>query len=148
MRKYHIQQKTIKNTAQLMQKLKAIIKGNIVHDVGYRVMLTNPGSAQKAGIDIWIEIPGGGKKMIAKYPSITLPSGLDYKKYPWMIIILPTIPVGSYSWHAILKNTTSGNIISESISPWTFSKTVSAEAGNSMEMDTIMHGVPEIDFEK
>jgi len=110
--------------------------------------LTNPGSAQKVGMNIWIDMPGGGKKMIVSYPSITLPAGLDYVKYPWMTITLPTIPAGNYSWHAILKNTTSGTIISESISPWTYSKTLQAAAGSSMEMDAILQGVPEIDFEK
>lgn len=117
--------------------------GNRMH-VGLNV--SNPGESTNVGMYIWIDLPSGGKKMVASYPSITLPAGLDYKKYPWMSVTLPNIPAGNYAWHAVLKNTTSGNIISESISPWIFIKTVQITAGSNAEIGTMLQEESEIDF--
>ncbi len=109
--------------------------------------ITNPGSAVKAGIYIWVDLPGGGKKDVKSYPSVTLPAGMDWKIYPWMTVTLPVIPSGNYAWHAILKNTSSGNIISESISPWTFGSTAEGGTGSLEAMNKAMQEVPvEMDF--
>jgi len=88
---------------------------------------------------------GWRKQKVVSYPSVTLPAGLDWKKNPWLSPTLPNIPAGNYAWHAVLKNTTSGSIISESISPWTFVS--AAKEGSTVEIGTIFQEeYEELDF--
>lgn len=105
--------------------------------------ITNPGDARKAGLYIWIDLPGGGKFWVAKYSSVTLPAGLDYNKMPWEVITLPNIPPGNYAWHAVLLDPVVKETISESISPWTFSAAATTEAGSIKELDKVLQGVSE-----
>lgn len=108
--------------------------------------ITNPGSVTKLALDIWIDLPDGGIKVVISNASITLPAGLDYKKYPFLSTTLPGIQPGNYTWHEILRNTTSGSIISESISPWTFGGAITGTESQE-ELEKTFNGVPlEIDF--
>lgn|GEM_PF-6534911 len=100
--------------------------------------LTNSGESATVGLYIWIDLPSGNKLKVVSYPSITLPAGLDYKNYPWKSSTLPNITEGNYAWHGVLKNITSENIISESISPWFFIKTATETAENNAGIETIL----------
>ncbi len=82
--------------------------------------ITNPGNTRTVGIEVWLDLANGGKYTALNLSSVTLPAGMDWRKYPWMSITLPTMQPGNYAWHAVLKDPVSGNIISESISPWTY----------------------------
>jgi len=111
--------------------------------------VTNQENATRVGVYIWVDLPDGGKKDVKSYPSITMPEGLDWKKYPWMTVTLSSNPPGDYAWHAILRNVSTGNIVSESISPWTFGSAVSMNPGSFEAMNgAIQSASVEADFSK
>ena len=81
--------------------------------------ISNPGSAITVGIDVWIDLPSGIYPYYSN-PSVTLPAGFEYHDPTWVTIILPSIAPGDYAWHATLYDPVTSVVISESISPWTF----------------------------
>ncbi|VVB89983.1 Periplasmic copper-binding protein (NosD) [uncultured archaeon] len=92
--------------------------------------LTNPGKKTNVSADIWIDLPGGDKYWVYRNPSVTLPGGFEYTNPAWLKIIMPSIPSGTYAWHALIKNP-ENETISESIEPWTFSS-MSSEGTKGM----------------
>jgi hypothetical protein len=82
--------------------------------------ITNPAdSAQAVGISIYLEQPTGGTFTLTD-TAFTLPAGLDYSDPSFMTFTLPSLPAGTYTWHAILSDPATGAIISEDTAEWEF----------------------------
>jgi len=82
--------------------------------------LTNPGAITTVKASVWVDMPGGGKHIVIDNPSLSLSAGFNSStRVP---VTLPKIPSGDYAWHAMLRNS-NGEIISESVAPWTFTGT-------------------------
>jgi C1A family cysteine protease len=80
--------------------------------------VTNPGDARAVGIHIGVKKPDGRTVWFINKPSVTLSAGLEYSKEK--VITLPSIPVGTYTWRAILADPATGKIICEDTAPWEF----------------------------
>jgi len=76
-------------------------------------------SAQTVRLNIYLEMPTGGTFTLMG-TTVTLPAGLDYCNPDFKVFPLPTIPTGTYTWHAILADPVTGTIISESEAKWEF----------------------------
>jgi hypothetical protein len=76
-------------------------------------------SAQRVSPSIYLELPTGGTFTLID-TTVTLPAGLDYCNPNFKVFPLPTIPTGTYTWHAILGDPVTGAIISESEAEWDF----------------------------
>jgi len=76
-------------------------------------------SAQKVSFDIYLETPTGDTFTLID-TTVTLPAGCDYSNPDFKEFRLPSIPAGTYTWHAILADPVTGAIISESEAEWEF----------------------------
>ena len=84
--------------------------GDMMH-VGLKV--TNPGAAQAVSARIGVEKPDGSTVLFVNPPSVTLPAGLDYSNPDFRGFTLQAIPAGTYTWHVILADPLTGEIICE-----------------------------------
>jgi len=101
--------------------------GDTMH-VGLDV--TNPGDAMPVIFVIWLERPEGGIYVLT-FTSVTLPAGLDYSNPDFAVFTLPSIPSGTYTWHAALIEPSGPvEVISHDTAEWEF---VSAVAGAPTE---------------
>lgn len=82
--------------------------------------LTNPHDTRGVGIYIWVESPGGAKYWVVRKPWVSLPNGFEYSNPAWKTYTLPPLPLGNYSWHAVVVDPSTSYILSESIASWTF----------------------------
>ena len=92
--------------------------------------ITNPGGAQTVRFATWLEQPAGWIYVLT-YTSVTLPAELDYNNSDFVVLTLPDIPAGTYTWHAALIEP-SGPIviIRQDMTSWDF---VPAVAGAPTE---------------
>lgn len=91
--------------------------GDTMH-VGLNV--TNAGDAMPVRFAVWLEMPGGGI-YVHTYTPVTLPAGLDYSNPDFKVITLPSIPAGTYTWHAaIIEPSGPVEFISHDIAEWDF----------------------------
>jgi hypothetical protein len=92
--------------------------------------VANPGDALPVRFALWLELHDGGIYVLT-YTSVTLPAGLDYSNSNFAVFTLPSIPAGTYTWHAALIEP-SGPIvfISHNTASWDF---VPAVAGAPTE---------------
>ncbi len=85
--------------------------------------VTNPGDALPVRFAIWLKGPGGGIVPVL-YTSITLPVGFDYSNPDFKVFTLPSIPAGTYTWHAALIEPIGPvEFISHNIAEWEFVST-------------------------
>ena len=91
--------------------------GDTMH-IGLKV--TNPGDAQAVNARIGVEKPDGSTVLFVNQPSVTLPAGLDYSNPDFKVFTLPSISAGAYTWHAILADPVTGEIICEDTASWVF----------------------------
>ncbi len=76
------------------------------------VDLENPGSAVLAGVQIWVETPGGGQRWLENIPSIHIPAGFSYSNDEWLRVTLRPLPRGQYTLHALLVKVPEQDLIS------------------------------------
>lgn len=79
----------------------------------------NPDAAIYVHFGVWVEKPDGS---IYIYLSqhVTLPAGLSYSKPAFETFTLPSIPLGTYTWHAAILEEPTHTIIVEDIAEWQF----------------------------
>ena len=95
--------------------------GDTMH-VGLDV--ANPGDALPVRFALWLELLGGDR-YVHTYTSVTLPAGLDYSDSNFAVFTLPSIPAGTYTWHAaLIEPSGSIVIISQDITSWEFGPAV------------------------
>ncbi|MFQ6061732.1 MAG: carboxypeptidase-like regulatory domain-containing protein [Methanosarcinales archaeon] len=82
--------------------------------------ITNNNSAQNASIRIWLERPSGPDYTLIDIPSVNLPEGLNFDKADFKSFKLPSIQTGIYTWHIILDDPKTGEIICEDTAQWSF----------------------------
>ena len=75
--------------------------------------------AQRVSLYIYLELPTGGTFTLIN-TTVTLLAGLDYSNPDFMVFKLPSIPAGTYTWHAILDNPATGEIICKDTVKWEF----------------------------
>ncbi len=92
-------------------------KGETMH-VGLEIV--NPGKAIQVDVDIWVDLPSGGKRLVLKKSSVTLPVGFSYSNPSWKAYVLSDLQLGTYAWHATLKDPLTHYVLNESVCPWTF----------------------------
>jgi len=101
-------------------------------------------SAQRVRFNIYLEMPAGGAfSLIDK--TVTLPPGLYYSNPNFMVFRLPDIPAGTYTWHAMLEDPLTGEIICEDAADWEFvlGETPAADITEALEQITVV-----LDFDK
>jgi len=100
-------------------------------------------SLQRVSLNIYLEMPTGGTFTLID-STVTLPIGLDYCNPNFKVFRLPSIPAGTYTWHAKLSDPFTGEIISEDTAEWAFvsTRTQTEEITEVLEQTTV-----EIDFE-
>ena len=76
-------------------------------------------SAQRVSLNIYLETPTGGTLTLID-TTVTLPAGLIYSNPNFWGKKLPSIPEGKYTWHAILDDPVTGEIICEDTAEWEF----------------------------
>jgi len=76
-------------------------------------------SAQGVSFDIYLETPMG-RNLTLMDTTVTLPAELGYSNPNFKVIRLPSIPEGTYTWHAILEDPITGEIICEDTAEWEF----------------------------
>ena len=92
--------------------------------------VSNPGDAMPVIFAIWLEMPEGGIYVLT-FTSVTLPAGLDYSNPNFAVFTLPSIPSGTYMWHAaLIEPSRPVEVISHDTAEWEF---VSAVAGAPTE---------------
>ena len=97
-------------------------------------------SAQTVRLNAYLEMPTGGTFTLMD-TTVTLPAGLDYCNPNFKVFKLRSIPEGTYTWHAILRDVT--GIISESTAEWDFVGAGIAEP-IEIEMEEITKTFPPI----
>lgn len=110
--------------------------------------LSNPDGAINVGIYIWMDLPSGEKKWVVKKPNVLLPAEVEYSNPTWQAITLPSIPPGDYAWHAVLYGPAKSEIISESISLWTFAGTSTKSTGMKAFEKKLKKVYEDLDFLK
>jgi len=76
-------------------------------------------SAQRVSLDIYLEMPTGGTYTLMD-TTVTLPAEFDYSNPDFKVFRLPPMASGTYTWHAILEDPVTGEIICEDIAEWEF----------------------------
>jgi len=79
-------------------------------------------SAQKVSLNIYLETPIGRNYTLID-TTVTLPAKLDYSNPHFKVFALPRIPAGTYTWHAVLDDPVTGEIICEDTASWEFVST-------------------------
>lgn len=83
-------------------------------------MTNTVGHAITVCIAVWLEMPGGARKVILHAHAVTLPDGLDYSNPAFMSFMLPSIPAGIYTWHAAFLNPATHSILLHGTAEWQF----------------------------
>ena len=101
-------------------------------------------SAQRVRFAIYLEMPTGGAYTLMD-KTVTLPPKLYYSNPDFMVFRLPSIPAGTYTWHAILEKPLTGEIICEDAADWEFvlGETPTADITEALEQTTVV-----LDFDK
>ena len=108
---------TPKPTISIYTDKTSYTAGEVMH-LGLDVK--NPlDSAQRVSLYIYLELPTGGTFTLID-TTVTLPAGLDYSNPNFKVFRLPSIPAGTYTWHAILVDAVTGEIICEDTAEWKF----------------------------
>lgn len=84
--------------------------------------VNNPGSAQYVTLNIYLDQPTGGTFTLVD-TTVTLPAGLDYSNPDFKVFRLPSIPKGTYTWHAQLSDPVTDEIICEDTAEWRYVST-------------------------
>jgi carboxypeptidase T len=84
------------------------------------INLTNTGNTMTVGIGVWVDLPGGDKYWVVQEPHVTVPKDFNYANAAWNSYVLPSLPPGTYRWHAMVVETSTMYILSESQATWTF----------------------------
>ena len=83
--------------------------------------IKNPGSALTACVAVWLENPSGSIIAVPVHAhTANLPAGLNYSNPNFMVFTLPSIPPGSYTWHAAIMDPPTHSIISKDTAQWEF----------------------------
>ena len=100
--------------------------------------------ALRVRFNIYLEMPAGGAFTLMD-KTVMLPPGLYYSNPDLMVFRLPGIPAGSYTWHAILEDPLTGEIICEDTALWEFvlGGTSTADITEALEQTTVV-----LDFDK
>ncbi|RZN40562.1 MAG: hypothetical protein EFT35_02825 [Methanophagales archaeon ANME-1-THS] len=77
---------------------------------------TNPGEEQAVSVHIGVEKPDGKTVWFINKPSVTLTAGFEYSTEK--LLTVPSIPAGTYTWHAVLTNPRTGLILCEDSASW------------------------------
>jgi len=83
--------------------------------------VSNAGKTITVDFKIWIVLPSGGNYTYLDMPSVTIPAGLSYSNSNFKMITLPSIPTGTYRWHAAFIDPSTHKIIVEDTAEWQFS---------------------------
>ena len=85
--------------------------------------VTNPGDAVPVRFAVWLEMPGGSIYVLTYISTpITLPAGFVYSDSNFVVLTLPYIPAGTYTWHAALIEPYGPiEFISDDTAEWYFS---------------------------
>jgi carboxypeptidase T len=84
------------------------------------LQLTNPENAMAVGIGIWVDLPSGEKYWVAQEPYVNVPENFNYTNAAWKSYVLPSLQLGSYSWHAMVVDAFTAYVLSESKASWEF----------------------------
>lgn len=88
-------------------------------NVGLRV--TNPGAKPfNCRFAIWLEMQPYGMNFPIVYRHVTLPANLDYSNPAFLRFRLPYILPGTYVWHAVIFDPTTGELVSHDAAEWQF----------------------------
>ena len=87
--------------------------------------IKNPDSvALTACVAVWLENPSGSIIAVPVHAhTANLPAGLDYSNPNFMVFTLPSIPSGTYTWHAAIMEPATHSVIAEDYSGWDFMST-------------------------
>jgi hypothetical protein len=82
--------------------------------------IVNPSPELPCCFALWAELPGGGFKLFMHKHDTSLPSGFSYSDPSFQTFTLPSIPLGTYTWHAALLDPSTHDIIVEDTAEWEF----------------------------
>lgn len=103
----------------------SIYTGKYTYHVGdtmhLELKVTNPDSVKYVCFAVWCTLPGGSSHIYTHKHSVILPIGLDYANSAFESIVLPSLPLGKYTWHAAFLDRTTHTIIVEDTAEWEFS---------------------------
>ena len=71
-------------------------------------------------IAIWLEKPRYPRYLILHAHAVTLPAGFTYSNPTFKSYVLPSIPPGTYTWHAAILNPTTHTVYVEDTAEWQF----------------------------
>jgi len=80
----------------------------------------NPDSTKDVCFAIWVKLPSGSIYLYMHQHSVVLPIGLNYANPNFQTITLPSLPPGTYTWHAAFLEKTTHTIIVEDTAEWAF----------------------------
>jgi len=83
--------------------------------------VANPDSVKYLCFAIWVELPSSSIYLYMHKHSVVLPIGTVYSNPNFESITLPSIPSGTYTWHAAFLERTTHTIIVEDTAEWQFS---------------------------
>ena len=105
--------------------------------------IKNPSSALTACVAIWLEDPTGSFMAAPVHAhTANLPAGLDYSNPNFMVFTLPSIPLGTYTWHAAIMESATHSVIDEDASLWVF-----ASKGEVKDSITITPEISEVEID-
>jgi hypothetical protein len=82
--------------------------------------LINPNGAANVGVGVWVDMPSGAKYWVVQEPNVNIPKNFNYSNPAWKTYTLPTLEPGNYSWHAMVVDSSTHYVLSESIAKWSF----------------------------
>jgi carboxypeptidase T len=82
--------------------------------------LINPNGAANVGVGVWVDMPSGAKYWVVQEPNVNIPKNFNYSNPAWKTYTLPTLEPGNYSWHAMVVDSSTYHVLSESIAKWSF----------------------------
>lgn len=82
---------------------------------------TNHDSVKYVCFAIWCELPSGSTYLYIHMHSVVVQIGLEYTNPTLRTITLPSLPPGTYKWHAALLDRSTHEIIIEDRAEWQFS---------------------------
>jgi len=85
-----------------------------------RLYVSNPDSVKYLCFAVWLKLPNCSKYPYMHKHSVLLPIGLNYANPSFQTIALPSLPKGTYTWHAAFLERTIHKIIVEDTAEWQF----------------------------
>jgi len=82
--------------------------------------VTNPDSVKYLCFAIWVTLPDGSIYLYKHIHSVVLPIGLNYANPTFQVITLPSLPPGTYTWHAAFLERATHKILVEDTAQWEF----------------------------